>query len=303
MKPHFLKFITSLLFTLFLLPSFAQTNKKPVGDEILKVYKDKGIEKAIATYYTLKKKDKDEYIFDESQLNSVGYIIMNEHKKPADAKKIFWLNMEEYPHAVNPNDSYGDVLVALGEKEEAKKYYQKAIDTYNRQNAFEKNVVKSSKAKLAVLNNKNKQLSFMEGDWDVEYVWWNNNGQEMKDNGEVEVNYVNDLVLVAKAKDVRGDAGTGIPGPVSIITYDAQNDDYDMVNATPVLEGLYQSSMKLTKPSANKIVMVEEVNDDGTEMVFKHELEPKGNSIIWTTYTLQPDNQYKKVAVRNMRKK
>src|SRR5690606_9745335 len=83
-------------------------------------------------------------------------------------EKVFKLNMEEYPQAANPHDSYADFLMQKGDKETARKHYEKAVAMAEKGSSNDdKNLFRMSKAKLAKLDNKHKQLDFLVGNWDV----------------------------------------------------------------------------------------------------------------------------------------
>src|SRR5690606_37110682 len=84
------------------------------------------------------------------------------------AEKIFKLNIEEYPKAANPHDSYADYLMEKGDKKEARKHYEKAVSMAEKSTREdEKELLRMSKAKLAKLDEKHKQLDFLLGNWDV----------------------------------------------------------------------------------------------------------------------------------------
>lgn len=68
-----------------------------------------------------------EYNLSESGINSFGYSLMGEGKDE-EAIKIFKLNTEIYPTAFNTHDSYGECLLKLGEKEAARKAYEKSVE-------------------------------------------------------------------------------------------------------------------------------------------------------------------------------
>ncbi|UJH92284.1 hypothetical protein LZ575_06995 [Antarcticibacterium sp. 1MA-6-2] len=140
--------------------------KNSIGDAVYEEYKQNGIDKALAKYRDLKA-NKD-YEVTEWELNRIGYQLMHDDGDLEAAENVFSLNMEEYPQAANPMDSYADYLIEKGNPEEAKNYLQKSI-AQNEKNKREdeKQLLKASKAKLAKLENKHKQLDFLIGNWDV----------------------------------------------------------------------------------------------------------------------------------------
>ncbi|WP_299334790.1 serine hydrolase domain-containing protein [uncultured Psychroserpens sp.] len=81
------------------------------------------IDKAIAHYKDLKANHADDYNFDESELNILGYGLINENRVD-DALKIFKLNVDMYPDSANPYDSYADALILKGDSLKALENYK-----------------------------------------------------------------------------------------------------------------------------------------------------------------------------------
>jgi len=98
----------------------------PISVTLKRYIDEKGIKNLATTYATLKKEQPDAYNFDEGQLNELGYyyIQKNDFEK---ATALFKLNVEAFPNAYNVYDSYGEVLLAQGAKEEAIENYKKSI--------------------------------------------------------------------------------------------------------------------------------------------------------------------------------
>ena len=91
-----------------------------------------GVDKGISLYHELKKEKADDYEFGEGELNSLGYKLLSEKKWQA-AIKVFELNTVIYPASSNAFDSLAESWMAFGNKEEAIKFYKKALelDPYN----------------------------------------------------------------------------------------------------------------------------------------------------------------------------
>jgi len=70
---------------------------------------------------------KSKYDLSESAINYLGYQLMG-HEKKEEALEIFKLNTELYPSGFNAFDSYGDCLLALGDKENAIIAYKKSLE-------------------------------------------------------------------------------------------------------------------------------------------------------------------------------
>ena len=83
------------------------------------------LNKAIETYYLLKKTSEKEYSFDNpSELNTLGYELLRADKKN-EAIEIFTLATKEFP-------SNGNLFDSLGEAFYNNKQYDLALDSYNK---------------------------------------------------------------------------------------------------------------------------------------------------------------------------
>jgi CubicO group peptidase (beta-lactamase class C family) len=101
--------------------------KKPISDVIADVIDKDGINAAIDKYRKLKESENDNYDFSENQLNTLGYSYLQ--KGDVDiALAVFKLNIEAYPKAFNPYDSYAEALMTKGENEESIQYYKKSLE-------------------------------------------------------------------------------------------------------------------------------------------------------------------------------
>jgi len=96
-------------------------------DTIEQTVNKQGIDAAIDAYHKLKITKKPRYLFNEDQLNNVGYALLGS-KKIKDAIAIFKLNVEEYPKSWNVFDSLGEAYMDNGDTQLAINNYQKSID-------------------------------------------------------------------------------------------------------------------------------------------------------------------------------
>lgn len=87
----------------------------------------KGIEEGIAKYHRLKQERPDDFNFAESELNSLGYSLLQQDKK-REAVAIFKLNTEVYPHSANAFDSLAEAYLAVGEAQAARECYEKVLE-------------------------------------------------------------------------------------------------------------------------------------------------------------------------------
>lgn len=100
--------------------------KKSVIDTMLTVIIEKNVEKAIDVYYNIKDEKEYEYNFKESQLNILGYQLL-QVGKTKEAVEIFKLNVEQYPDSYNVYDSLGEGCMMNGDNKLAIAYYKKSL--------------------------------------------------------------------------------------------------------------------------------------------------------------------------------
>lgn len=112
--------------------------KKPIGNHILTVIEEEGIDPAIETYKVLKEEEQESFNFGEGELNTLGYMLLRNNQVD-EAIKVFQLNIEEYPKAFNTYDSMGEAFMVKGNKEKAIEYYKKSVELNpQNQNGFDK---------------------------------------------------------------------------------------------------------------------------------------------------------------------
>lgn len=101
--------------------------KKSIAEALFTIIKKSNINTAIVKYKELKDTKRDEYNFDESELNSLGYQLIN-LDKVMDAIEIFKLNVASYPQSSNVFDSLGEAYMLIGDNANAITNYQKSLD-------------------------------------------------------------------------------------------------------------------------------------------------------------------------------
>ncbi len=107
-------------------PNFPKTF---IADVIGKKVENEGITAALDHYKKLKSEHPESYVFNEYELNFLGYELLGDNKLD-EAIGIFKLNLDEYPKSANVYDSYGDALLAKGDTVNALANFKKveAID-------------------------------------------------------------------------------------------------------------------------------------------------------------------------------
>jgi tetratricopeptide (TPR) repeat protein len=100
--------------------------KKSFLDTLLQMSVNKNINAVIDTYYELKSDYEDEYNFKESQLNILGYQLLQLGNN-IDAIEIFKVNVVEFPKSANVYDSLGEAYMVNGDTELAIKNYERSL--------------------------------------------------------------------------------------------------------------------------------------------------------------------------------
>jgi tetratricopeptide (TPR) repeat protein len=112
--------------------------KKSLTKTYAKVLLKNGADAARDTLYRLRK-DTANYSLSEDEMNLLGYNFMGgvnnpnpfrfpEEHKYKEAIETFKLNTELFPNSWNVYDSYGEALLAVGQKEEAIRMYKKSVE-------------------------------------------------------------------------------------------------------------------------------------------------------------------------------
>lgn len=113
--------------------------KKSIADTIYNTIKKEGAEAGIKQYQELKEKYPKEYNFAPSELNTLGYHLLNRKKKTKQAIEIFKFNVKVNPKYANGYDSLAEAYMINGDKTLAIKNYAKSLEMNPRNtNAVEK---------------------------------------------------------------------------------------------------------------------------------------------------------------------
>lgn len=111
--------------------------KIPISEVLAQTILDKGIEAAVAQYNELKSASPDSYNFRESQLNSLGYQLLQAGKNK-EAIEILKLNIASYPDSYNVYDSMGEAYMMNGDNTLAIENYKRSLELNpDNQNAAE----------------------------------------------------------------------------------------------------------------------------------------------------------------------
>ncbi len=109
--------------------------KKSVANAMYDEIESNGMEAALVRYNTIK--SSSDYDLDESDMNSMGYKLLQSEKLD-EAAVVFKLNVEAFPKSFNAYDSYAEALMTQGNKEEAIVNYKKSVEMNpNNQNGID----------------------------------------------------------------------------------------------------------------------------------------------------------------------
>jgi tetratricopeptide (TPR) repeat protein len=299
-----IKWIMSLCLIFMFAPANAQDEEKTsIGEVVYEEYQDSGIDEAISKYKDLKANQADEYTWNEWELNNIGYQIMNDDNDLEAAEKIFSLNIEEYPNAANPYDSYADYLLEKGDKEKAKEYLKKSIAIAEKSEKEDEQtrILSTSKGKLARLDNKDKQLDFLVGDWNIDATGYQKGKKADKMTGKDKVVYEKNAnaLFFHHFDDQQQSEG------MRIISYDAVDDEFDVAYLSPSsMQGIQMSSMKMKNVGENKYEFMDRYTTrNGKEMMMKHEMERvSDNEIHWVIFERTEQGDWQKIYAMNMTK-
>ncbi len=271
-----------------------------LSDKLHKEYKANGIDQSLKMYEN-SNTDKSYNGFEEP-LNILGYTLMLEDQDLDAAKKVFEAQIQEYSKEANPYDSYADLLLEMGNKEEAKKNLKMSIDLAEKgETDLDQQIFRASKAKLAKLENKHKTFAFMDGKYDIDISNYKDGKVSNKNMMHSEASYDESGNILTVNFTNQNDQTIG----KRIVVYDAVEDRYDMafLNTNEPL-GIRISHMKIKDLGNNKMEFMETYTDrKGKAQNAKHEIMKNDGSVEWVIFEQAEDsNDWEKVVVQNFNK-
>ena len=96
-----------------------------LADSMLELIKKTGISSALKFYERNKKNTA--YHISETEINGLGYYLLNERKETENAILIFQLNTELFPASANVYDSLAEAYMRKGDNKNAIAFYQKSL--------------------------------------------------------------------------------------------------------------------------------------------------------------------------------
>ena len=294
-------FIGVLLISLSPIVLGQEKSDANLSDQLHEEYKANGIDQSLKMYEKLNA-DKNYNGFQEP-LNIFGYTLMLEDQDLDAAKQVFEAQIKEYIDQANPYDSYADLLLEMGNKEEAKTNLLKSIAlTENSEEDLDVEIFRASKTKLAKIENKHKKFEFMQGDYNVAV-------SNYKDDKIINEN----TFRSSSSYDESGNILTvnyynlgNTPVGKRIVVYDALEDTYDMAFINPTDPfGINISHMKVKDLGNNKVELMESyVDRKGESHNVRHEvMKNSNNSIEWVVFQQEDgSDKWEKATVQNYNK-
>ena len=89
---------------------------------------EKNADKIEKCFNKLKANEKHSYYVNEAEMNMLGYQLLGRNQLE-HAEVVFRLNTVEFPASANVFDSYGELMLMMGDTLKGVEYYQKALAT------------------------------------------------------------------------------------------------------------------------------------------------------------------------------
>lgn len=105
---------------------FNAREKPSIGEVLLARLDEAGLDAALATYQQLRSDEPEAYNFAESQLNRLGYKLIQQQRL-AEATAVLALNAEAYPESADAHSSLGEAYAIRGERAAAVAHFQQAL--------------------------------------------------------------------------------------------------------------------------------------------------------------------------------
>lgn len=102
--------------------------KRSIAKVIYRVLLEEGVTSALSRYHELKSEHGTDYDFTAGELNNLGYFLLNDKQRVADAIAIFKLNVSVHPKYANGYDSLAEAYMTAGSTDLAIEYYEKSLE-------------------------------------------------------------------------------------------------------------------------------------------------------------------------------
>ncbi len=106
----------------------AKVEKTSLAMALYRIYNKKGEAVMFQRYFEIIEKEKEKFDCSENELNRIGNYLLNGLGKVAVAKKLFKLNLENFPESIQSLIGLAGVAVKEKNHSEAKIYFKKALN-------------------------------------------------------------------------------------------------------------------------------------------------------------------------------
>ncbi|MET2984168.1 serine hydrolase domain-containing protein [Aureibaculum conchae] len=138
--------------------------KKSAAYSLLDAINEKGTANGIEYYKSIK--NNSSHYLSEDEMNIVSYKFL-QSDRPEMAAEVLKLGIESYPRAFNLYDSYGEVLLSLGDTAKAIKNYRKSIEL-NPKNEHGLTILKKLEINTTEIEKTNLNLLEIDSTWGQE---------------------------------------------------------------------------------------------------------------------------------------
>jgi uncharacterized membrane protein len=104
----------------------ALDSRASIADVLAATIASDGMDRAERQYRELKAASPEKYVFDEDELNSLGYRLVQSHQVP-QAIRVFQWNVDAFPKSANTWDSLGEGYMDNGDKPQAVAAYRRSL--------------------------------------------------------------------------------------------------------------------------------------------------------------------------------
>jgi tetratricopeptide (TPR) repeat protein len=102
--------------------------KRSGAEKIYAMIHQSGIQEAMRWADSQTERKDSEYDFNEGELNGLGYELLYGENRTGDAMGVFQWNADAHPGSSNAFDSLAEAYRKKGDKSQAIRYYQKAVE-------------------------------------------------------------------------------------------------------------------------------------------------------------------------------
>jgi tetratricopeptide (TPR) repeat protein len=120
------------------------TEIPPMDDDFFLIIQTQSVDEAFRLFTEIRKNDPTAVLFEEMEMNRLGYRYLKE-RKIEESIKLLKMNVETYPESWNTYDSLAEAYAAKGDKEKAISSYEKSLDLNPKNTSAKEKITKLKK--------------------------------------------------------------------------------------------------------------------------------------------------------------